>query len=304
MDSGAWYRLWQKRPWLHTYRARFPYGDVMMWTISCLALLLFQPMDLPERTLLALGDSYTIGEGVSIEERWPEQLVSQLKERSGQWSRPQIIAKTGWTTDELQAGIASTELRDRYDWVTLLIGVNNQYRGRDLSEYRTQFRELLTYSIEKAGGNAKRVIVLSIPDWGVTPFALQRGRDPALIGQQIDAFNAVNREETAAAGAHYIDITARTREVADQPARYLVADQLHPSGEMYREWANRAAAVVLADASTSRDLPSAPINKLISRCPEATWIYPPHRRDVHGPFRYWHQSRVRGRVRSLWQRTP
>jgi lysophospholipase L1-like esterase len=200
-----------------------------------------------DETVLSLGDSYTIGEGVPAEQRWPVQMVQELQTQGRTLTAPQIIAKTGWTTDQLQAAIQEQELAPRYDWVTLLIGVNNQYRGRDLEQYRQQFRELLELAIEKAGGNPRRVIVLSIPDWGVTPFATARGRDPAVIAAQIDQFNRVNREETEARQAHYVDITPLTRQVADRPEQFLVADQLHPSGEMYRQWAARAAAVIFAE---------------------------------------------------------
>ncbi|MDP1562832.1 MAG: SGNH/GDSL hydrolase family protein [Pirellulaceae bacterium] len=199
-----------------------------------------------DETVLSLGDSYTIGEGVAADERWPVQMVKELNDRGETFATPQIIAKTGWTTDELQAGIKEQELAEKYDWVTLLIGVNNQYRQRDVDEYRQQFRELLKLAIEKADQNPQRVIVLSIPDWGVTPFATQRGRDPEVIAKQIDQFNQIAREETELLKAHYIDITKLTREAADQPEKYLVADQLHPSAEMYRQWAKLAADVILA----------------------------------------------------------
>jgi lysophospholipase L1-like esterase len=205
-----------------------------------------------ESTLLALGDSYTIGEGVAEEERWPMQLVQQLCAQQHAFVPPKIIAKTGWTTDELHAGIQEHQLAESYDWVTLLIGVNNQYRGRDLGEYREQFRQLLELAIEKANYNPKRVMVLSIPDWGVTPFATKQGREPELVAEQIDQFNQVNREETELLQAHYIDITRLTRDAAAEPDRFLVADQLHPSAEMYRDWATRAAAVIM-NAENARE---------------------------------------------------
>jgi lysophospholipase L1-like esterase len=204
-----------------------------------------------ESTLLALGDSYTIGEGVAEEERWPEQLVHQLGAQHHPFASAKIIAKTGWTTDELHTGIQEYQLAESYDWVTLLIGVNNQYRGRDLGEYREQFRQLLELAVEKANHDPQRVIVLSIPDWGVTPFATKKGRDPQLIAEQIDQFNKVNREETELLQAHYIDITRLTRDAAAEPERFLVTDQLHPSAEMYRQWATRAAAVIV-DAEAAR----------------------------------------------------
>lgn len=221
------------------------------------------------QSLLALGDSYTIGEGVTEAERWPRQLTQLLRQSGGNWNDPQIIAKTGWTTDELQAAIREQELAPQYDWVTLLIGVNNQYRGRDLEEYRQQFGELLDLAIQKAGGQPQRVIVLSIPDWGVTPFATARGRDPAMIAAQIDQFNQVNRQETTQRNAHYVDITPLTREVADRPQQFLVADQLHPSGEMYRQWAQQAAAIIVA---AERHAGSAqPVNPPLTQ-PTATMV--------------------------------
>jgi len=178
-----------------------------------------------ESPYLALGDSYTIGESVPEAERFPNQLARALK-----IANPEIIAKTGWTTDELNAAIDAAKPKGPYKLVTLLIGVNNQYRGRDAEEYRGEFAALLERAIGFAGGDAKRVIVISIPDWGVTPFA--DGRDRATIGAEIDRYNAVNREETRRAGAHYVDITPVSRE-----KKSLVADDgLHPSGAMYAEW--------------------------------------------------------------------
>ena len=196
-------------------------------------------------SVLALGDSYTIGEGVEVNDRWPMQMVKQLNDRGESFVTPTIIAKTGWTTDELQAGIKEQELAEKYDWVTLLIGVNNQYRGRDIDEYRAQFHELLKLAIDKAGNNPKRVIVLSIPDWGVTPFAIKRNRDPKLIAKQIDQFNQVNREATEELKVNYIDITKLSRDAAENPSKFLVADELHPSAEMYKQWATLASQLIL-----------------------------------------------------------
>lgn len=207
---------------------------------------------MPVVRYLALGDSYTIGESVDESERWSMQLASLL-ESSPQIAKPfggtegggvevTIIARTGWTTDELQDGIQAQTINPPYDLVSLLIGVNNQYRGRDLEEYREQFIFLLNKSIEYAGGDANRVIVLSIPDWGVTPFA--GSRDSKQIAVEIDQFNAVNREETKKAGAHYIDITPISREAVNDPS-LIAGDGLHPSGKMYTEWAELALPVVL-----------------------------------------------------------
>ena len=206
---------------------------------------------MPAVRYLALGDSYTIGESVDEAERWPNQLAS-LVESSPQIASQfggieggvevTIIARTGWTTDELWDGIQAQKIDPPYDLVSLLIGVNNQYRGLDIEEYRKSFVFLLNKAIEYAGGDANRVIVLSIPDWGVTPFA--GSRDSKQIAVEIDQFNAVNREETKKAGAHYIDITPISREVVNDPS-LIAGDGLHPSGKMYTEWAELALPVVL-----------------------------------------------------------
>lgn len=190
---------------------------------------------------LALGDSYTIGESVEAHERWPVQLAAMLRERGIDVAEPEIVATTGWTTDELATAIAEAEQCGPYGLVSLLIGVNNQYRGRPPEEYREQFRALLEQAIAFAGDEPGRVLVLSIPDWGVRAFA--EGRDRGRIAREIDAFNAVNREEASGAGVMYVDITPVSRQAVKNGA--LVADDgLHPSGAMYREW----AALALPDA--------------------------------------------------------
>ena len=181
---------------------------------------------------LALGDSYTIGESVAENERWPN-LLAGLLEWNGYDVEVTLIARTGWTTDELWSGIQEVDPQAPYDLVSLLIGVNNQYRGYDIDEYREGFRFLLNKSIEYAGGDKKRVFVVSIPDWGVTPFA--SGREVALISSEVDAFNAVNREETINAAANYVDITQISRQAPDDPA-LIAQDGLHPSGKMYALW--------------------------------------------------------------------
>jgi len=182
---------------------------------------------MPEQTrYLALGDSYTIGESVPESERFPVQLARDLA-----LGAPTIIAKTGWTTDELNAAIDAANPQGPYDLVTLLIGVNNQYRGRDAEQYRGEFAALLQRAIGFAAGDAKKVIVVSIPDWGVTPFA--EGRDRAKIASEIDRYNAINREEASRAGAQYVDITpiSRGTDIA-----LVAGDGLHPSGKQYSEW--------------------------------------------------------------------
>lgn len=197
----------------------------------------------PAVSILALGDSYTIGESVGADERWPMQLAAMMRARGIAVLEPTIIARTGWTTDELSAGIDAANPKGSFDVVTLLIGVNNQYRGRSIDEYRMQFHALLARAVRFAGGRAAHVIVISIPDWSVTPFA--GGRDAAGIAREIDAFNAVSREEAKNAGADYIDITPSSRRVKSDPT--LVArDGLHPSAVMYAEWAKLILPRVLA----------------------------------------------------------
>ncbi|MHB8913168.1 MAG: GDSL-type esterase/lipase family protein, partial [Lysobacter sp.] len=174
------------------------------------------PKDTATLRYLALGDSYTIGEGVPEAGRWPVQLVRALRADGVALADPRIIATTGWTTDELAAAIDAAQPRDRFDFVSLLIGVNNQYRGRDVADYRDQFTALLERAIAFAGGRAERVLVLSIPDWGVTPFAAaqyaqQRGRDAAQIAGELDAYNAAARAICDARGVAFVDITAVSR---------------------------------------------------------------------------------------------
>lgn len=186
--------------------------------------------------LLALGDSYTIGESVPEAERWPVQLAVMLAKRGVSIGPPEIIAQTGWTTDELAAAIAERRSPGNYQLVTLLIGVNNQYRGREVENYREEFRSLLNQAVEFAGGRAARVIVLSIPDWGAMPVA--EGKDRGKIADEIDLFNRAGWEETTRAGARYVDVTPISRRARREPG--LIADDgLHPSGEMYRLWAEK-----------------------------------------------------------------
>ncbi|MET0505433.1 MAG: SGNH/GDSL hydrolase family protein [Luteibacter sp.] len=201
-----------------------------------------------EASFLALGDSYTIGEGVADAGRWPEQLVARLRGNGIAVAAPRIVATTGWTTDELFSAMDAAELRGRYGLVTLLIGVNNQYRGRAGTEYREQFLALLQRAVTLAG-DSRRVVVVSIPDWGVTAFA--EGRDRAAIGREIDAFNAIGRDETIRAHARWVDITPASREAGAQPGM-LVDDGLHPSAQQYAMWVEK----ILPEARAAiRELP-------------------------------------------------
>jgi lysophospholipase L1-like esterase len=202
---------------------------------------------MPTIRYLALGDSYTIGEMVAERDRWPKQLAALIEaspqfEGSGRDIEVTIIARTGWTVDELWQGIQTNLPAGMYDMVSLLIGVNDQYRGHPVDGYRADFRFMLGKAIEYAGGEPKRVFVLSIPDWGVTPFAADRDTEP--ISQQIDEFNTVNLAETEAMGAHYVDVTIISRMVIND-FELIAADRLHPSGKMYAMWAEKTLPVAL-----------------------------------------------------------
>lgn len=194
---------------------------------------------------LALGDSYTIGEGVPEPDRYPNQLVEILN-KTGKYtfSPAQIIAKTGWTVDELEAGIqASTIDPNGYDLVTLLIGVNNQYRGRPVEDYQKEFEELLHRAINFARGNKDHVVVVSIPDWGITPFAVSKGSDQAKVALEIDAYNAAKKVVCDQLGIHFVEITEHYRKFGAEP-EMVVEDQLHPSGKIYQHWAAELFKVV------------------------------------------------------------
>lgn len=185
---------------------------------------------------LALGDSYTIGEGVAPDERWPHQLVALLRDEGLPVETPEIIAQTGWTAAELRARIAAAPPEGPCDLVSLLIGANDQYRGLPIGDYRRAFAALLAQAAALARGTARRVVVVSIPDWSGTPFA--EGRDRRQIDTAIGAFNAVNRAETEQRGIAYVDVTPLSRQMAGDSA-YLASDGLHPSGAQYAAWARR-----------------------------------------------------------------
>lgn len=183
--------------------------------------------------MLALGDSYTVGEGVAVDDAWPARLAAMLRAHAIPVASPRIIARTGWTTDELSAGIDAADLDRSYDLVTLLIGVNDQYRGKSADTYRRPFHALLERAIGFAAGTPRRVIVISVPDWSVTAFAA--GHDRARIAAEIDGFNRVNYDEAMRAGVHYVDITGVSRRAAKE-ADLTASDGLHPSARMYEAW--------------------------------------------------------------------
>jgi lysophospholipase L1-like esterase len=197
---------------------------------------------------LALGDSYTIGEGAAASARWPVQLARGLRERGVHIAPPEIIAKTGWTAGELNDAIAHADPQGPYALVTLLAGVNNQYRGMIQSSFRVQFKGVLQRAIDLADYLPQRVIVVSIPDWGLTPWNASRKtpRSPARVAREIDAYNRIVHKLVAAAHAHFVDITDLTR--ADPNA--VVADGLHPNAAMYARWVERVMPVATRALAT------------------------------------------------------
>ncbi|MCW3463586.1 SGNH/GDSL hydrolase family protein [Chitinophaga nivalis] len=199
---------------------------------------------IPPVSYLALGDSYTIGESVPATECFPVQVVNILRSKGFKVDDPRIVATTGWTTDELEQGIREAQLTGTYRLVTLLIGVNNQYRGYSVEAYKAAFEALLEKAIAFADHIPAHVTVLSIPDWGVTPFAADRDR--LKIAAEIDAYNAANKAIAHHRGVAYLDITPFTREAAADTS-LVAADGLHPSGKDYTRWAT-ALAPLLAGA--------------------------------------------------------
>lgn len=190
---------------------------------------------------LALGDSYTIGELVAYADNFPNATVRLLRADGVEMTDPVIIATTGWTTDELAAAIRERNLTETFTVVSLLIGVNNQYRGRDVVNYAGEFDALLRQAIGFANGRQDHVFVLSIPDWGATPFA--EGKDRAQIATEIDAYNNTCRNIAEQAGCHYLEITESTRRNGMDP-EYLASDALHPSGSEYKLWAEQLAPMM------------------------------------------------------------
>ena len=197
-------------------------------------------------TLLCLGDSYTIGEAVLPEERFSFQTVELLKKQEIFFAEPEIIAQTGWTTDELASAIAASDLQRTFDFVTLLIGVNNQYRQRAIANYKEEFLSLLQTAIAFADNKKERVAVISIPDWGATPFVAQdtHKRSREAIANEIDEFNAAQESICKEAGIHFINITPTSRNAKEDRA-LIAEDGLHPSGKMYGEWAEKVAERVV-----------------------------------------------------------
>jgi lysophospholipase L1-like esterase len=190
--------------------------------------------EIPKQTFLALGDSYTIGESVGQNERWPEQLTLELAEKSIALAPPTIIAKTGWTTDELQEGINQAPLDYPYDWVSLLIGVNNQYRGLDIETFKEEFENLLSQAIIFSGNKNAHVCVM--------PFAKSQNQEK--IATEIDDFNQAIYEICIHNNIRFVDITPISRQVSNHP-EWIATDGLHPSGEQYAQWVKELLPIFL-----------------------------------------------------------
>ncbi len=231
----------------------FVYGGIMLFlmalaTIQCSPIMAGSTESKRDTlTYLALGDSYTIAERLPTKDSWATQLAGLARLRGVNLQNPLIIARTGWRTDQLMNAIRQAQnslqiTTSGYDLVTLLIGVNNQYQGGSEELFRVQFASLLQMSVIMARNKPSRVVVLSIPDYGVAPFAQNLNR--AAISSAIDRFNAIKREECAKAGIAFVDITPLSREFARQPFPF-VSDGLHPSPEQYAAWANLALPTVL-----------------------------------------------------------
>ena len=186
------------------------------------------------QTYLALGDSYTIGQSVPEQARFPAQTVALLRQSNIPIRTPVYVAATGWTTLNLMDAIKSAQLLPSYDVVSLLIGVNDQYQLRDTTNYRQRFTALLNKAISLAKNNSKRVFVLSIPDYSVTPFVPAQNKEA--VSRQIDLFNAINKQVAEQYQVSYTDITPGSREGATNPS-LIANDQLHPSGSEYAKWA-------------------------------------------------------------------
>ena len=193
------------------------------------------------QTILCLGDSYTIGEGVALHQNFPYQLVQLLRSANHHFAAPEIVAKTGWTSFELLEHLQQTKLESEYDFATLLIGVNNQYRGLSATDFEKEFEELLKKAIVWTGNNAKKVIVISIPDWGVTPFAADR--DATQIANEINTFNGVCELAAQKYQTHFINITEGTR-LAKNDTTLLTTDMLHYSQKEYANWSKEVFAII------------------------------------------------------------
>jgi len=203
----------------------------------------------PQYTLLSLGDSYTIGEGVLPGKNFPNQTVRLLRGSGLRFQHAKVIAKTGWTASELLAATDIAAISDHYDFITLLIGVNDQYRGGTVETYEPVCRALLEKALHFCGGMPNHVIVISIPDWSKTPFAAASGRDQKQISNEIEAYNKSNRRIANEYAVKYADITNGSNEAAGN-RDLLAQDGLHPSEKEYAKWAAAIAQMINATLVT------------------------------------------------------
>lgn len=192
-------------------------------------------MDAQTTRYLALGDSYTIGESVTVKERWPVQLAEALRKQGWNIEGPRIIATTGWRTDNLQNAMRIAKLQPEYDLVSLLIGVNNQYQGKPIEQFKKEFEELVKSAIELARGRADHVFIVSIPDYGYTPFGKSKQEK---ISRELDEYNNLSREIAKRYSIRYIYITDITRKGLEDPS-LVASDGLHPSGKAYAKFVER-----------------------------------------------------------------
>jgi lysophospholipase L1-like esterase len=202
---------------------------------------------------LALGDSYTIGQSVPEEDRWPNQLVTALLYEGVAVDELKIIAQTGWRTDNLWSMVGGLAPNPPYNLVSLLIGVNNQYQGVDIDLYPGEFRQLLNKAIDLCGGQKESVFVLSIPDYGYTPFGASNREQ---ISREIDQYNTINKQISEEIGVAYFNITDISRQALEKP-EYIASDNLHPSGEMYARWVELIMKNIRIDRTTSSGLKQA-----------------------------------------------
>ena len=199
-------------------------------------------------TYLALGDSYTIGEQVLLSQSFPYQVVQLLRQKNLSFTAPEIIATTGHTTNELDAAIESTIFLPTYDFVSVLIGVNNQYCGRTVEDFKIEFEGLLKRALQFAANIAPQVIVLSIPDWGVTPFAADK--DTQKIAEEITAYNLVAKKIATQYQTNFIDITTSQR-IDGNKEEFLAPDKLHPAAKEYTKWATQVYNKILSICNSS-----------------------------------------------------
>ena len=197
-------------------------------------------------SLLCLGDSYTIGEALPITQSFPYQTIKLLRESGHSFCAPEIIAKTGWTTDELQSALEAHKLLEKYDFVTLLVGVNNQYRGREFIEFKQQYENLLTQAIKLTGNHKRRLILITIPDYSKTPFAVNANQEK--IAHEIEVYNSLVKALATQYHVQVLELAALPSSAVEE-AKLVAADKLHPSEHQYRIWAEHLTKLITRELS-------------------------------------------------------